>query len=120
MKDKHPSKKKRFVKIIGILSIISTLIMSSLALYNTMDIGDLSSGENGDSSLSRIGPLYGTNGCEEGGFSIQIGTDENRYAVTSQTNSSQLESTFKTALGFVFSAIKKSSTLLFLRVVRLS
>jgi hypothetical protein len=90
MKDKHPSKKKRFGKIIGILSIISTLIMSSLALYNTMDIGDLSSGENGDSSLSRIGPLYGTNGCEEGGFSIQIGTDENRDNILDDNEVSEI------------------------------
>ena len=90
MKDKQPSKKKRFVKTMGIISIISALIMSSFALYNTMDNLDLSSGESGDSSLSRISPLYGTNGCEEGGFSIQIGVDSNQNNILDDEEVSEI------------------------------
>jgi hypothetical protein len=90
MKDNQPSKKKRFVKTIGIFSIISALIMSSFALYNTMDNLDLSSGESGDSSLSRIGPLYGTNGCEDGGFSIQIGIDSNQNNILEDEEVSEI------------------------------
>ena len=77
MKDKQPSKKKRFVKLLGIFSIILALTMSSFALYNTTQIGDLKSGDDGISTMSKISTLYGTHGCEEGGFSIQLGMDMN-------------------------------------------
>jgi len=66
MKDKQPSKKKRFVKILGVFSIILALVMSSISLYNTMEISDLKSGEDGLSTMSKISTLYGTHGCEEG------------------------------------------------------
>jgi hypothetical protein len=75
MKDKQPSKMKRIMKSIGIISIIIALTLSSLALNNTMGLKDLESGEDGISSISRISSLYGTHGCEDGGFSIQIGPD---------------------------------------------
>ena len=77
MKDKQPSKKKRFVKIMGIFSVIISLILSSAAYHSAMKIDDLKSGENGYSSMSKISTLYGTHGCEEGGFSIQLGQDIN-------------------------------------------
>ena len=51
--------------------------MSSISLYNTMEINDLKSGEDGLSAMSKISTLYGTHGCEEGGFSIQLGMDVN-------------------------------------------
>ena len=75
MKDKQPSKMKRIMKSIGIISVILALTLSSIALNNTMGLKDLESGENGNSSISRITSLSGTHGCEEGGFSIQIGND---------------------------------------------
>ena len=51
--------------------------MSSLALHNTMQINDLKSGDDGTSTMTKISTLYGTHGCEDGGFSIQIGMDIN-------------------------------------------
>jgi hypothetical protein len=75
MKDKQPSKMKRIMKSIGIISIILALTLSSIALNNTLGLDNLKSGENGNSSISRISSLYGTHGCEDGGFSIQIGND---------------------------------------------
>ena len=81
MKNKQPSKMKRIMKSIGIVSVILALTMSSVALNNTMGLSDLKSGENGNSSISRISSLYGTHGCEDGGFSIQIGNDIDENSV---------------------------------------
>ena len=90
MKDKQPSKKKRFAKAIGIVSIILALMMSSIALYNTMELQELQSGEDGDSSLSRMDSLYGTHACEDGGFSIQIGTDINQDSILDSNEVSEI------------------------------
>lgn len=63
------------MKFLAVSSIVISLILSSLALYYTSDLDQLKSGDDGESSLSKIGSLYGTHGCEEGGFSIQLGLD---------------------------------------------
>ena len=44
-------------------------------MYNSSDLDNLKSGTDGETSLSKTGALYGTNGCENGGFSIQTGID---------------------------------------------
>ena len=75
MKENKPSKKQKIKKFLAVSSIVTSLILSSLALYYTSDLDELKSGRDGESTLTRIGSLYGTHGCEEGGFSIQIGID---------------------------------------------
>ena len=77
MKEKKPSKKNKITKFIAIAGIILALILSSFALNNTLDLKEMKSGNDGESSLTRVSSLYGTHGCEEGGFSIQIGPDSN-------------------------------------------
>tara|TARA_B110001452_G_scaffold224729_1_gene198419 strand:+ start:2248 stop:3942 length:1695 start_codon:yes stop_codon:yes gene_type:complete len=77
MKEKKPSKKNKITKFIAITAIILALVLSSVALNNTLDIKEIKSGTDGESSLTRISSIYGTHGCDEGGFSIQIGPDSN-------------------------------------------
>lgn len=81
MKDKKPSKKQRIKKFIAISSIVISLVLSSIALYNTNELDELKSGKDGDTTLTRIGGLYGTHGCEEGGFSVQFGIDDDGDAL---------------------------------------
>ena len=52
--------------------------MSGFALYNSLEENvDPTDGINGQTTLIKTGSLYGMNGCENGGFSIQIGIDDN-------------------------------------------
>ena len=81
MKDKQPSKKNKIMKVIAIMSVITSLVLSGVALNNSLHLEEMKSGTDGDSSLSRISSLYGTHGCEEGGFSIQIGPDSNENSI---------------------------------------
>ena len=81
MKDKKANRRQKILKFLAISSIITSLVLSSIALHYTSDLDELKSGEDGENTLSRIGDLYGTNGCENGGFSIQIGIDDNRDGV---------------------------------------
>ena len=81
MNDKKPTKKQKIVKFLGISSVIISLVLSSMAFYYAGDNQENNSGEDGQTSLSRIGQLYGTNGCENGGFSIQFGIDSNQNQV---------------------------------------
>ena len=78
MKDDKTKRKQKIMKFLAISSIVISLVLSSIALHNSSDLDELKSGSDGESSLSRIGILYGTHGCEDGGFSIQVGIDENR------------------------------------------
>ena len=71
MKDEKPKRKQKIMKFLAISSIVISLVLSSFALYNSNQLDDLKSGNDGETSLSRISSLYGTQGCENGGFSIQ-------------------------------------------------
>lgn len=73
-----PTKKQKILKFLAISSVILSLVLSSMAMYYSSDLEDLESGDDGNTSLHKTGPLYGTHGCENGGFSIQTGVDENR------------------------------------------
>jgi hypothetical protein len=75
MKDKKPSKKSRFTKMIPTISIVISLILSTIALYNTTDDIESVNGRDAYQSMTKMGPIYGTHSCEKGGFSIQIGLD---------------------------------------------
>ena len=81
MKDEKPKRKQKIMKFLAISSIVISLVLSSFALYNSNQLDDLKSGNDGETSLSRISSLYGTHGCENGGFSIQFGIDDNRDGV---------------------------------------
>ena len=78
MKDKKPSKKSRFAKMIPTISIVISLVLSTIALYNTTDEVEPVTGQDAYQSMSKMGAIYGTHSCEKGGFSIQIGLDLDR------------------------------------------
>ena len=63
--------------------MIISLVLSSMALYYVSENNETKSGKNGETTLSRTGQLYGTNGCENGGFSIQFGIDSNEDGILS-------------------------------------
>ena len=75
MAESKPTKKQKILKFLAISSVVISLVLSSIALYYTSDIGNLESGVDGETTLSKTGSLYGTHGCEDGGFSIQSGID---------------------------------------------
>ena len=81
MKNEKGKRKQKIMKFLGISSIIISLVLSSIALHNSSNLDELKSGNDGETSLSRIGSLYGTHGCENGGFSIQIGADYDRNGI---------------------------------------
>ena len=74
MKDEKPKRKQKIMKFLAISSIVISLVLSSFALYNSNQLDDLKSGNDGETSLSRISSLYGTHGCENGGFSCLLYT----------------------------------------------
>ena len=78
MKDKKPSKKSRFTKMIPTILIVISLILSIIAVYNTTEVIESDAGQDAYQSMSKMGPIYGTHSCEKGGFSIQIGLDMDR------------------------------------------
>ena len=78
MAESKPTKKQKIFRFLAISSVIISLVLSSMALYYTSDIDDLESGIDGETTLSKTGSLYGTHGCENGGFSIQSGIDIDR------------------------------------------
>ena len=75
MAEKKPTKKQKIMKLLAVSSVILSLVLSTIAMYNSSDLDNLKSGTDGETSLSKTGALYGTNGCENGGFSIQTGID---------------------------------------------
>ena len=75
MAEKKPTKKQKIMKLLAVSSVILSLVLSTIAMYNSSDLDELKSGTDGETSLSKTGALYGTNGCENGGFSIQTGID---------------------------------------------
>ena len=81
MAAKQLKKKRNWKKILTISVITISFLLSTIAIVATNDIDEIKSGEDGESSLTRIDSLYGTHGCEEGGFSIQVGIDDNRNSV---------------------------------------
>ena len=99
MKDKKANRRQKILKILAISSIITSLVLSSIALHNSSDLDELKSGDNGETTLSRIGDLYGTNGCENGGFSIQIGIDDNRDGVLDDAEVSEIRNVCHGAQG---------------------
>jgi len=69
-------KRKRIWIAFIVTTLLLSTILSSMALWMNIDRVDGENGIDGDSTLSRTGPLYGTHACEEGGFSIQLGIDD--------------------------------------------
>ena len=78
MKDKKPTKKRRFTRFIPAIAIVISLILSTIAMYNTTDEIESEPGQNGYNSITKMGSIYGTHSCEKGGFSIHTGLDINR------------------------------------------
>ena len=99
MKDKKSTKKQKIIKFLGISSVIISLVLSSMALYYVSENNDTKSGENGETTLSRTGQLYGTNGCENGGFSIQFGIDSNEDGVLNDEEVSEIKNVCNGAEG---------------------
>ena len=99
MKGEKSKRKQKIMKFLAISSIITSLVLSSIALHNSSDLDDLKSGDDGETSLSRIGDLYGTNGCEKGGFSIQIGIDDNSNGVLDDAEVSEVRNVCHGAQG---------------------
>jgi len=99
MKGEKSKRKQKIMKFLAISSIITSLVLSSIALHNSSDLDDLKSGDDGETSLSRIGDLYGTNGCENGGFSIQIGIDDNSNGVLDDAEVSEIRNVCHGAQG---------------------
>ena len=99
MKGEKSKRRQKIMKFLAISSIITSLVLSSIALHNSSDLGDLKSGDDGETSLSRIGDLYGTNGCENGGFSIQIGIDDNSNGVLDDAEVSEIRNVCHGAQG---------------------
>ena len=64
MAESKPTRKQKILKFLAISSVIISLVMSSMALYYTSNIGSLESGVDGETTLSKTGSLYGTHGCE--------------------------------------------------------
>ena len=91
MKETKQTKKQKIIKFLGISSVIVSLLLSSMALYYTGDIDDLESGSDGETSLFRTGLLYGTHGCENGGFSLQTGIDSNGDGVLGDSEVSEIK-----------------------------
>ena len=81
MAAKKLKKKRNWKEILTISVITISFLLSIIAIVATKDIDEIRSGEDGESSLTRIDSLYGTHGCEEGGFSIQVGIDDNRNSI---------------------------------------
>ena len=81
MTGSKPTKKQKILKVLGISSVVLSLILSSMALHYAGDYEELESGIDGDTTLSKTGALYGTHGCENGGFSIQTGIDSDRSGI---------------------------------------
>ena len=67
--------------MIPTISIVISLILSTIALYNTTDEIEPANGQDAYQSISKMGSIYGTHSCEKGGFSIQIGLDTDRDSV---------------------------------------
>ena len=99
MKGEKSKRRQKIMKFLAISSIITSLVLSSIALHNSSDLDDLKSGDDGETSLSRIGDLYGTNGCENGGFSIQIGIDDNSNGVLDDAEVSEIRNVCHGAQG---------------------
>ncbi len=99
MKEKKQTKKQKIVKFLGISSVIVSLLLSSMALYYTGDIENLESGSDGETSLFRTGQLYGTHGCEDGGFSLQTGIDSNGDGVLNDNEVSDIKNICNGAQG---------------------
>ena len=99
MKGEKSKRRQKIMKFLAISSIITSLVLSSIALHISTDLDELKSGDDGETSLSRIGDLYGTNGCENGGFSIQIGIDDNRNGVLDDAEVSEIRNVCHGAQG---------------------
>lgn len=99
MKGEKSKRRQKIMKFLAISSIITSLVLSSIALHISTDLDELKSGDDGETSLSRIGDLYGTNGCENGGFSIQIGIDDDRNGVLDDAEVSEIRNVCHGAQG---------------------
>ena len=99
MKANKSAKRQKLIKFLGISSVITSLILSSLALYYVDDNEQTKSGEDGETTLSKTGQLYGTHGCENGGFSIQFGLDLNGDGILNNEEVSEIKNVCNGAQG---------------------
>jgi len=81
MSGKKSIKKRNWKNITTVSAIITCILLSTFAFVKSGDVDNLTSGEDGVSSLTRIDSLQGTHGCEDGGFSIMVGIDFNRNSI---------------------------------------
>ena len=58
MKGEKGKRKQKIMKFLAISSIITSLVLSSIALHNSSDLDELKSGDDGETSLSRIGSSW--------------------------------------------------------------
>ena len=58
MKGEKGKRKQKIMKFLAISSIIISLVLSSIALHNSSDLDELMSGDDGETSLSRIGSSW--------------------------------------------------------------
>ena len=77
MEPRIRSKKEKILRISIALAIVTSLILSIASYYTLSTMDEMTNGEDGVTTVTRISDLYGTHGCEDGGFSIQIGADKN-------------------------------------------
>lgn len=85
-KDNKIKLKRDKKPIIVALILTISMLMSAMALYSSMEEpSDLEydDGIDGQTSLIITSSLYGTHACEEGGFSIQSGIDDDGDSVLS-------------------------------------
>ena len=78
-KNKKIKSKRDKKPIIVALILTISMLMSAMALYSSMGESphlEYADGIDGQTSLIITGVLYGTHACEEGGFSIQSGIDD--------------------------------------------
>ena len=60
MAESKPTKKQKILKFLAISSVIISLVLSSIALYYTSDIGDLESGVDGEQLSQNRVPVWNT------------------------------------------------------------
>ena len=88
--NQQKNRKQKFMNLANIILVIICLILSG---YNFDSIDKLDGNKEieATNSLIEFGTLYGTHGCEEGGFSIQSGLDQNHNSILDQEEISEIK-----------------------------
>ena len=88
--NQQKNRKQKFMNLANIILVIICLILSG---YNFDSIDKLDGNKEieATNSIIEFGTLYGTHGCEEGGFSIQSGLDKNHNSILDQEEISEIK-----------------------------